>query len=256
MRKHNERGQAVIELALLGSMTIFVFSVLVNYIQRFNDQQYMQMKVFRIALEKACNHDGSSGAGSSVEMNILETRRQASVNGDFGKGVSQPVSASASVNWAIPGDNSDKNDDEDQRAEKNEPLSLFVYRVNDNEKTINKRKYVPYDQRKKWYFTIEDTVTDTDTEYTGTVEKQEDAGGITNSRSANLKETIHTNITCAVKKKDSGGGDTDKDTILKKSEFWDVTQGAYRDSNDGQYKYSEQVVGKELERERTWRTDF
>lgn len=232
------------ELAVFGSIILLGFGLLLSHLQRSNDQQYVQMEAFRRALEKACNYSPSEGgAGASVQMNLVHNRRYVEAGGDYGKGSPQTLSGSAQVIWAIPsgGEESD---------------SLVVYRINEDEKVADYSNYVSSDDRDEKYFTIEDTTTDSGTEYTGTVEKQEDTAGITNIRTAKLKDTLHTNITYTVRETDSGGDNPENDEILEEGEFWDIKQGVYRDPVTGQYKYSSSALGTEAQEERAWRTDF
>lgn len=246
-----QKGQAVVEFAIFGSIILLGFGVLLSHIQRSNDQQYLQMEAFRQAQNKACTYlPSNDGAGASVQMTIIQNRRYADISNDFAKGSPQTVSANSSVLWAIP-EVADSDDDEGDH----ESADLVVYRINDNEKVANYRSYVPYKKRDDWYFTIEDTTTDTETEYNGTVEKQEDKAGITNRRSAELKDTVHTNMTFTIREKDSGGGNDENDKILDSGKFWDITQGGYRDAS-GQYRYSTSNLGKRVDRERSWRTEF
>lgn len=244
MRNKRQRGQAVVELAVFASIILLGFGLLLSHLQRSNDQQYVQMEAFRRALEKANQYTpASGGAGASVQMNLVHNRRYAETGGDYGKGSPQTLSGSAQVLWAVPsgGEQAD---------------SLVVYRINDDEKVANYRDYVPAEERETKYFTIEDTTTDSGTEYTGTVEKQEDAAGITNIRTAELKDSLHTNITYTVRATDSGGDNPENDKIEEKGEFWNIQQGGYRDPVDGQYKYSSNALGTVTHEERAWRTDF
>lgn len=250
-RNRNQRGQAVVELAIFGSIILLGFGILVSHLQRTNDQQYTQMEAFRRALEKACNYYGGAGSGASVQMNLIRNRRYAELGGDYAKGAPQTVSGSAQVIWSVP--EGAKPGDE---AGEHEPANLVVYRINEDEMVKSYREYVPYDAREAWYFTIEDTTTQTDTQYTGTMEKEEDSSGITTKRTARLKDNLRTNITYTVRQKDSGGGNPENDVIISSGEFWNLEQGIYRDPVDGQYRYSESTLGAEEERERTWRTEF
>lgn len=133
MRLSN-KGQAILELAVFGSLILLVLGVLLNYMQQLGDQQYVQMEAFRRGLAKAARFPGllpsipgfpQLGAGASVDYTVIRNRRFAGVNNDFKKGEPATVSASSSVYWAVP------------RIAKNiKPSSMSVYKINDDERTL------------------------------------------------------------------------------------------------------------------------
>src|SRR3989338_6091856 len=100
----NKKGQAVAEMALFGSLVLMIFAVLLSYIQRANEQQYVQMEAFRRALEKGNTYQGadSEGAGASVQLTLIENRRVADIQAGFRKGSGQTFNASSNVFWAVP----------------------------------------------------------------------------------------------------------------------------------------------------------
>lgn len=239
----NKKGQAILELAIFGSLILFVLGILLSYMQRLNDQQYVQMETFRRALEKACTFQGevSEGAGGSVQYTLLENRPQVDLNSGFGKGSPFNTGNSANVFWAIPKAGA--------QAE-----SLIVYRVNQDEKVWNYRDLIPKDSNRS--FRIEDTAVDSNVNFNETTTKKETPQEITNIRQSTLKDTLTTNINYTIREKDTDDN-SDNDPIAEGPKpLWSVTQGLYRDKKDGQYKYSEKAAGTEITRERTWVTGF
>ncbi|MFA5411445.1 MAG: hypothetical protein WC321_06295 [Candidatus Omnitrophota bacterium] len=238
MRK---RGQTIVELAIFGSLILFLFGVLLSYMQRQNDQQYVQMETFRRALDKACTFQGevSEGAGGSVQYTFLENRPHVDLTSGFGKGSPSNTGNSANVFWAIPKTGS-------------EAESLIVYRVNQDEKTWNYRDLIPEDSKDT--FRIEDTKTVSEVKFDESSTKRETPQEIANIRQSKLQDTLTTTINYTIREEDDDD-DPDNDPIAEEDTLWTVTQGLYRDA-DGQYKYSSSAVGTEIARERTWATGF
>lgn len=91
----SRKAQAVLEIGLLGSLILIVFSLVIGYIQRLNDDQYVLMSNFRSALKKA--HDENA----IVNYTTLEDRRHVDTNAPLqGKRVN--LSSSNYVHWAVP----------------------------------------------------------------------------------------------------------------------------------------------------------
>ncbi|MCX5709637.1 MAG: hypothetical protein NT088_02775 [Candidatus Omnitrophica bacterium] len=215
IRGRNIRGQALLELAIFGSLILVIFGILLSYLSRANDLQYVQMRTFREALQIA-NYGGintPSAGGGSVQLSLLENRRDADISGYFRKGSSQTTNANASVLWSVPEVGSAGE-------------SANYYKVNDN-----------YSPNLKDIGSVQNVTTSQDTQFKESTRKQEDAAGITNIRSSTLKDTITTTL-------------VDKDN----KPLWTVTQGVYYDPNTHQYRYSEAATGTEVERGRTWYT--
>lgn len=258
---NNKKGQAILELAIFGTIILTIFGVLLSFLQRFNDQQYVQMEAFRRTLEKSCTYLGetSEGAGASVQLTFLEDRRHADLAGGLGKGSGTTLSASSSVFWAVPKVGA-------------ESESLIVFRVNEDERTRNYRDFVPKEHDDDWSFRTEDMTTSSNLDFDETITKSETDQAITNTRSSSLSETKTTVIPYTVRKKDKDDDDEndeivkDKEGKDKKGTFWEnydgvgedgkLIQRLHRDSQ-GQYKYSSKVSeGKKVERSRTWTTNF
>ncbi|MDD5595367.1 MAG: hypothetical protein PHY94_03870, partial [Candidatus Omnitrophica bacterium] len=177
----NKRGQAAAEMAIFGSIVIFVLSVLIAYIQKLNDQQLSKMESFRQALQKANTYQGneSESPGASVEYFLAQNRRHADLAGGFGKGVTESVNSDASVYWAIPtashyGSSGGGN-----------PTDLRLAKINDDQKQA--------DLEGEFFVNLKSGNSDgPGLEYNETKYKGEGAGGITNTRNSTRKETIAT----------------------------------------------------------------
>lgn len=234
----NNKGQAVAEMALFGSLVLLIFSVLISYAQRYNDQQYVQMEAFRRALQKACVYQSveSEGAGASVRFNLIQNRRHADLSGSFKKGSPQTLSAVSNVFWAVPGAGK-------------KAYTLTAYKVNEDEKEIDYRAYVPSDKDEEQSFRPGATLSTSTTEFNEANTKEETPQGIINTRTSRITDTITTTIPYAVVLKN------DESVVVSEGELLNLAQGLYRDA-DGQYKYSSQAVGTEVERGKRWSTQF
>ncbi len=115
----SRKAQAVLEIGLLGSLILIVFSLVIGYIQRLNDDQYLLMSNFRSALKKA--HDENA----IVSYTTLEDRRHVDTNSPLqGKRVN--MSSSNYVHWAVP------RTEKDVRANKR-----FYYKINEEEVSLS-----------------------------------------------------------------------------------------------------------------------
>jgi hypothetical protein len=187
--KVNNKGQAIAELAIFGSLLLFLFGVFLSYAQRLNDQQYVQMETFRRTLEKACTTVGTSseGAGASAQMTLIQHRRNVGVTGGFRNGNASTASASSSVFWAVPRTG-------------RVPENRLFYRINDEESgNMDGEK-------------IEDINISSESNYGERLRKQETPVEITTYRQADQTETITTSLV------------TEAGTPV-----WEVTQGLYKD---------------------------
>lgn len=245
MKNHNnQKAQAIVELAIFGSLILLLFGVLLSFMERENDQQYVQMETFRRALEKACTYQGetSEGAGASVQMTVMENKRHVDLSSGFRKGSPSSSGYSANIFWAIP-----------KIGEQAE--NLIAYKINDDEKTWNYRDFIPEENDETRSFRIEDTSVDASTNFDETIIKEEDAAKIVNTRKSTLSDTMTTNINYSVRAKD-GDNDPENDPIVEGPKtLWSITQGLYKDSS-GEYKYSEAASGSQVEQEKTWTTGF
>jgi hypothetical protein len=256
-----QKGQTVAEFAIFGSILLIVFGVLLSFVQRLCDQQYVEMETFRRALNQACSNAGSVGA--SVQYTLLEDRHHADLSGNFFKGSPTTLSSSANVFWAVP------------NVEATKSPSLITFRINDDEITKDYTEYVPDthdgvdDKGEKngeveWYFQTEDMSTSSDSVFQETSQKKEDPASISNIRKSSLSESRSIRIPYTVRIK-QGLITRDTDQVVSQGQFLDkypgvdesgtLTQYLYRDDADGQYKYSSTAnsLGN-VERERTWET--
>ena len=256
INRHNHKGQAVAEMAIFGSLILFVFGILLSYLQRQNDQQYVQMQGFRRALKQACIYidpGSDEGQGAKVQMTLIENRRHADLSGDFRKGSSQALSSSATVFWAIP-----------PLEEGAEVPNLIAYRINQDEIVRDQREFIPREhdsrnekgeeQQRYWTFETGDITTETEADFKERIQKQEDTAGITNINSSELKESIHVVIPYSINERDKDNEDYKQE--VSSGTFWEAEQNLYRDASDGQYKYSSSAPDEPVKRGKVWKTGF
>lgn len=112
-KMRSRKAQAVLEMGLLGSLVLIVFSLLIGYTQQLNDNQFLLMKNFRTALKRA--HDENA----VVSYTSLEDRRYVNTNSPL-EGSRKTLSASSYVYWAVPNVGS-------------APNSKTYYNINDEE---------------------------------------------------------------------------------------------------------------------------
>ncbi len=217
MVRLNKKGQAALEMAIFGSLILLVFGTLLSYLQNLNDRQYIQMETFRRALAKGCNYGLDSGtAGASVQLTLMQDRRNVAVGGGFRKGNPSSVNTSSSVFWAVPKTGQS-------------PDNLIVYRINEDESPPLPRGTQ-----------VEGTISNTDTAFAETLEKAETPEQILTRRASELSETV----THAV----LGEGDAPVWQVTQG--LYKDTDGQYR------YSSQAAGAIKPVESERTWRTDF
>jgi uncharacterized protein (UPF0333 family) len=162
--RRNKRGQALLELAIFGSLILFLFGILLSYMQRMNDQQYVQMEAFRQAL-RIGNTDNAA-----AQLTVLENRRHVDLGNYFMKGSPQSLSASSNVFWAVPKVGS-------------QPEQRAYVKVNED-----------YSSDLAGGEGLEDIQTSSETEFNEIVAKQETPQAISNIKSSTLKDTITTTL--------------------------------------------------------------
>lgn len=249
----DKRGQAITELAIFGSIILVLFGVLLSYLQRMNDQQYVQMEVFRRALHKACTYTRPTALkpeGASVQYTLVTDRRHADLSGNLGKGSSTTMSASTNVFWAVPKVGSGSE-------------SLIAFKINEDEMVRNYRDFVPQEHEDDWSFSTEEMDSSSASTYSESATRAETTDGIVNDKSSVLQETKTVTLPYRITKKDSDDDD-ENDEEVKSGTFWEgedypegkLEQRLYRDT-DGQYKYSETAPeDARIERSRKWETEF
>jgi len=249
----DKKGQAVAEMAIFGTLILLIFGVLLSFLQQLNDRQYVQMEAFRRALEKANSYIGSAddGSGASVQYTLSQNRHQINLAGGYKQGNNVTQTASANVYWAIP-----------KSAKGSSADSLLVFRINEDEGVFKYNDYIKGHERidpetgeerpTYWVLQTESMNTDSDTLFRETNVKSEDTYAITNRRASGLRDDITTAVPYKIVEKNINNDD---ETIIDTGILYQVEQGVYLDS-DGQYKYSQGMVGNEVNREKIWVTPF
>lgn len=92
-RRVNKKGQAVAELAILGTLIIAAFAYIMSFGQSLSAEQQIKMEAFRRAMQKAYLRNGS------VDFTLKKYSRSASVNAGFLQGQGTTPQASGKVMW-------------------------------------------------------------------------------------------------------------------------------------------------------------
>ena len=87
-----KKTQAIVELTILGTIVLIIFSAIISYGQRFDRMNEVKMKAFRKALNAAWQRN------TSVSYTLKEDFRGADLM-NFGKGQSLAAAGSSSVLW-------------------------------------------------------------------------------------------------------------------------------------------------------------
>ncbi len=206
----------MLEMAIFGSLILLVFGALLSYLQRQNDQQYVEMETFRRSLQKGNSYQGQTqdGAGASVQLTFLEDRINVAAQGGFKKGSPSTANSSSSVFWAVPKSGA-------------KPDNLIVYRINEDESPALATGTQ-----------VEGITSSSDTTFSENLAKTESPQQITTRRESDLSSVITHQVLGA-------GG----------APVWQVTQGLYKDA-DGQYHYGSGASGNVVHSEKEWSTDF
>jgi len=94
--KFMERGQALTEFAIFGSILLFCVAMLIQYGLEANYQQQAQMEAFRKAQKMAFYNKGPN---SSASLTLIKDKPFPDPNDQMGFAERYPVSASASATW-------------------------------------------------------------------------------------------------------------------------------------------------------------
>lgn len=86
-------GQAAVEIAVLGSLILLIFSMLLSYSQRFDSQLELKMEVFRKALNR------SYARNAAVSYTLRKDKRPYNLLGNYGESQPTSMGASATVMW-------------------------------------------------------------------------------------------------------------------------------------------------------------
>lgn len=250
----NNKGQAVIEMAILGLFVLFVFGILLSFGQMLNDQQYVQMETFRTALQRACAPTGPiplpTGAGASVDMTLIQTRRQADLSDNFRMGRPTTVSSSASVYWSVP-------------PVGEQGLNLSMIKINEDEPLVDNilnslpmpSISLPILGETSVGLTMKNIASETVTDFTDISSKQEDREKIATTRASGLREKITTTIRYTIMPSIPGLDPNVGPTLFEHP----IEQNLYVEKgSDGhyKYKYSQSAPYEYINRARTWETKF
>ncbi|RJP27423.1 MAG: hypothetical protein C4533_08180 [Candidatus Omnitrophota bacterium] len=261
---NSNKGQALVEMSIMGIIILFIAGVLLSYLQQTRDQQYVQMESFRRGLAYASMFpiiDAGIGAGASVDYSVTRNKRYVDLSNNYRKGEPQTVSASSSIYWAVPKVGLSS-------------WNLAVYRVNEDENPINLASLfggidILSDSDIGQYisFSMENIDSAATSTFRELKEKNEDSDKISTTRRSALNEEITTTIYSAFRPRIPIDTDDDTEAALTEwlegqlgQEFnvripeWVVAQRLYRKA-DGQYGYSSLVpAGSEVVRGRAWET--
>ena len=113
MQINLKKSQALVEMAIFGTLMLVVLGSLLSYLQKMNEQQYVTQEAFRRSLAKAYE------VRSSANYTVMVSKRDASIGSPL-VGDRSSYSGSGAVVWGI------LDEDED------DPGGSF-YRVNDDE---------------------------------------------------------------------------------------------------------------------------
>lgn len=91
------KGQSLLELAVFGSILLFVLGLFIQYGMRMNYQQRLQMQTFRKALKRASEVGGTY---RYVTWLTLEDKPLPEAQGQFGIASRSPYSSAASGVWS------------------------------------------------------------------------------------------------------------------------------------------------------------
>ncbi|PIQ87725.1 MAG: hypothetical protein COV73_02555 [Candidatus Omnitrophica bacterium CG11_big_fil_rev_8_21_14_0_20_43_6] len=90
----NQKGQAIIELAVLGSLVIMAFSIVIGLSESYNRRQSYMQQTFRATLYKA------KAANESGGVSAMDFRRMPNVTNPMEVGAFQSFSSGNNLIWA------------------------------------------------------------------------------------------------------------------------------------------------------------
>lgn len=96
-KKSPRKGQSILELAIFGSIVLFVFSVLIQYGISLNYSQHHILQSFRRALFESKNKSPSAAPAVSVSFTSIKDLPIPNPANPFGLGQTSPVVASVSA---------------------------------------------------------------------------------------------------------------------------------------------------------------
>lgn len=263
-KRSNNTGQAAAELAIFATLILLAFSVVLMYGQRLELQQQTKMEAFRLALQKAYEKN------SSVSYTLKKDVRLFNLFGGYGQGQASSIGARASVMWQKGASGAQDAKDEQQFA---------FYQVNDeiigspDEGLPRYKKFsYGYDSREQEIKVPVEVFKEAGKKqesYSSTLTKDEVDSGITNTRSAQLQETVYTKLHVRF---DETSDQTPWDNppppvyvyenlsyshegkTYTIGEISPVSQGAYFDDSINRVVYGKGKEGTVIQRQRTWAT--
>ena len=273
----NKKGQAVAEMAVLSTLIILGFSVVVMYGQRLGAQNQLMMEAFRKAIHEAYNRN------TSVTYSVHKDARMVNLFAGFGRGASSGVAASASVMWqkGLPGNPDYIGTTDEEGVPYNESdiknghnVSVSLYEINGDKlelPTVAKDVYGDDGSLKHHGAKIPAQVWKEESKrvesYSSSVAHNEQGGRIINTKSADLKDrgstTLYTRADLSVNSspwdpqvpfpawQDQG--------ILHPAGVSSGPTGtydAYYNTTDNRIEYRKaQGTGTVIHRERSWETN-
>jgi hypothetical protein len=93
----NNRAQSILELAIFGSIVLFLFGILIQYGMSLNYQQHLSMQTFRKALGIAKSRGSTS---PNVTLTVVKDLPMPSPSNPFAIGETSPIVAQASGVWS------------------------------------------------------------------------------------------------------------------------------------------------------------
>ncbi|MCM8800166.1 MAG: hypothetical protein NC900_05525 [Candidatus Omnitrophica bacterium] len=91
------KAQSILELAIFGSIILFLLGVLISYGLGANFEQHLQMQTFRKALFEALKRAHSS---INVNLNVIKDLSIPDVNSPFDISETSPYSANIALSWS------------------------------------------------------------------------------------------------------------------------------------------------------------
>lgn len=183
-------AQAAVEVAVFGTVLVFMLGVLISYGQSLNQTHYMKMLAFRKALAKAFVKCGS------VSYTIARSKRNIDLQSLFGKGRRGISSGSASLLWVKGVSTGSHGFYEMDGIYKNNKLEPYVIELPQFKKKItgsNKKVLAPIEIYKTETYSQEDFAPwKRENELEVNAIKIESHNFITNRNTADIKDKIFT----------------------------------------------------------------
>lgn len=246
------KGQAILELAIFGTLMLFVFSMLLVYGQRLDAKQNLKMEAFRKALQMAYYKNSAVSYTKKHDSHITD------LFSGYGQGQYAATQATASVMWQ-KGQPGEQGVDDEQ--------AFGYYQINDKISELPRRDktvttHTGEDQDIKtpagvWKEEIKKT-----SGYSSNIQKEEgnfllaDNQGIRNRRQSDLQETLDTDAFIRFDRAQYDARDGPSEQPLPNYDYGftpiSTVQGAYLTNN--RIAYNESNVGTIINKQRTWRT--